>query len=403
MDNIKCLILGSDANAYYMARCYHEAYNKKAHLIGTRELSFTKYTNILTIEYKPLWDELEFVKALNLYATNNKDYKILVISTNETYSEFLASNKDKLKDNLIFANQDSKVLHTLTNKELFYKTYEGKGLVFPSTYYLDVLKDNKIPNMKYPIVIKPANVVIYNHLSFEGKNKIYKVNDKEECERIISIIKKSGYDDRLILQEFIPGDDSYLYDAVCYVGKDKKVKLLSFAEIGIQERTRSMVGNAACLINGLNLYNGPVKEMRESIIKFMEELGMNGFYEFDMKYDYRDNTFKVLEINARQGRCSYYLTPMGANLVEVLMDDLVLNKKLEYRELNQKVLLSFVPKNIIKKYVVNKEFIKEALGMWGSRVSPMIYKKDTSIKRFLMLRKRLWHYNKEYKNSYWEE
>ena len=34
--------------------------------------------------------------------------------------------------------------------------------------------------------------------------------------------------------------------------KDKKVKLVSFAQIGLQEHTSNMVGNAACLINGFN-------------------------------------------------------------------------------------------------------------------------------------------------------
>ena len=50
--DFEILILGSDANAYYMARCAHEAYHKKAHLIGKDPLSFTKYSNILTIEYQ---------------------------------------------------------------------------------------------------------------------------------------------------------------------------------------------------------------------------------------------------------------------------------------------------------------------------------------------------------------
>ena len=71
--------------------------------------------------------------------------------------------------------------------------------------------------MTYPAVIKPSNVVMYNHLKFAGKNKIYKVNSKEELERIIKNIKNSGYNDKLIIQEFIPGGDDCLFDSVVYV------------------------------------------------------------------------------------------------------------------------------------------------------------------------------------------
>ena len=42
------LILGTDANAYYMARCCYEEYKIKPHLIGQRRLAFTKFSNILT-------------------------------------------------------------------------------------------------------------------------------------------------------------------------------------------------------------------------------------------------------------------------------------------------------------------------------------------------------------------
>ena len=105
------LILGCDANAYYMARCCHEAYHKKPHLIGTKRLSFVKYSNIFTIEYKDIWDEKIFVKTLNEYANNsNNNNKVLVISTNETYSEFLANNINILDKKLIFQNITNEIM-----------------------------------------------------------------------------------------------------------------------------------------------------------------------------------------------------------------------------------------------------------------------------------------------------
>ena len=401
--DFEILILGSDANAYYMARCAYEAYHKKAHLIGKDRLAFTKYSNILTIEYQEkLWDEKEFVKILNCYAKEHP-CKILVVSTNETYSIFLARNREKIQENLIYPRQDEKILESLTNKEKFYKTYKNSELVFPETHYFDVLKNTVIPSLKYPIVLKPSNVVEYNHLKFEDKHKIYKLYSEEEVEKTILQIKEAGYKDRLILQEFVQGDDSFLFDSVVYVDKKGKCKVISFAQIGLQERSKTMVGNAATLINGENTFDGNVDEMKKSILSFMEKLGMNGFYEFDMKYDLREKKFKVLEINARQGRCSYYITPLGANLVQVLVEDLIEKKELPFRDLKEKCLLSFVPKGIAKKYIGNEDFKRETLKLWKQRVSPMECKEDRNIKRFLMMKKRLWHYRIEYKNSYWEE
>lgn len=399
------LILGSDANAYYMARCTHEAYNKKAYLIGKEPLSFTKYSNILEIQYeKRLWEEEQFVKILNQFAITHKTKKILTISTNETYIEFLIKNRNRLAKNLIYTMPTLETLLTLTNKEKFYKTYKNSLLEFPETVYFDCSKNTIIPSsLNFPVILKPANVVAFNHLSFEGKNKIYKINDIKELENTIQKIKNSGYSDCLVIQEYIVGDDSNLFDAVVYVDRKRKVKLISFAQIGLQERTKTMVGNAAVLINGINTTNGDSKKMIKNINKFMESIQYHGFAEFDLKYDIRTNSFKVLEINARQGRSSYYVSALGVNLVKMLVDDLIYQIEIEEKILTEKILLTFVPKRIIKKYIENQMLKKEALTLWKKKkmVSPMIYKKDKNIKRFLMLKKRLWNYHKEYKNSYW--
>ena len=102
------------------------------------------------------------------------------------------------------------------------------------------------------------------------------------------------------------------------------------------------------MINGYNQF-GNNSEMINKIKTFMEDIGYQGFAEFDMKYDYRDNKYKVLEINARQGRCSYYIAPLGYNLVKVLVDDLINNKEMHFEVIDEEALLSFVPKGIIKQ------------------------------------------------------
>lgn len=401
--NFEILIVGTDANAYYMARCFHEAYNRKATLLGKTPMIYTKYTNILNVIYNDkIWTEDGFLEALEDFRKQHPGKKILLISSNETYAEFISRNKDKIHEQFVHNYPNIDIINSLIMKETFYKTYENSVLDFPKTVYYDCNVRNEInDDFTYPVIIKPSNVIEYNHISFEGKNKIYKVDTKEQLIDVVNKIATNGYKDTLILQEFIPGDDSYLFDSVVYCGKDKKVKFISFAQIGLQEHSRTMVGNAAVLINGFNQY-GDNSKMIETIKTFMENIGYQGFAEFDMKYDYRDKKYKVLEINARQGRCSYYISPLGYNLVQTLVDDLIENKEMNFKVIDDEVLLSFVPKGVLKKYIKNETFKKIALSLWKKGVvNPVRYKKDTDFKRKLLLARRHFDYYKEYKNGVW--
>lgn len=402
--DFEILIAGTDANAYYMARCYHEAYNKKATLLGKTPMIYTKYTNILNVIYNDkIWTEQGFLDAIENFRKQHPNKKILLISSNETYAAYISKNKDNIDKQFVFNYPNIDIINSLIMKETFYKTYENSVLDFPTTIYYDCSNPTEIENkFTYPVIIKPSNVIEYNHISFEGKNKIYKVDSFEDMKKIVNTIVENGYKDTLILQEFIPGDDSYLFDSVVYCGKDKKVKLVSFAQIGLQEHSKTMVGNAAVLINGYNQY-GDNSEMINTIKTFMENIGYQGFAEFDMKYDYRDKKFKVLEINARQGRCSYYIAAAGYNLVKVLADDLIYNKHMDFTIIDKEILLSFVPKGVLKKYITNETFKKKALSLWNKQVvNPLKYKRDTNFKRKLLLTRRHIDYYKEYKNGVWK-
>lgn len=406
--SFKALILGNDINAYYLARCYHELTGRKADLIGieipgSKPFAYTRFTNILNIKYvKDFWDESIFLNTLEEYYEENKNEPILLVSSNETYSNFIARNKDTLKEKFYFSYPSEELQATLVNKEKFYKTYSKSVLDLPKTVYYDCKSDKPLKKkLTYPVIVKPANVILFKHITFAGKKKIYRLNSLEEVNKVISYFKKGGYDDTLIIQEYIPGDDSHLFDAVVYVDKFHKTKLVSFAQIGLQEHTPGMIGNAAVIINGYSEYDGVDKQI-EKIVTFMDEIGYQGFAEFDMKYDERTKEFKVMEINARQGRCSYYITPCGYNLIEVLAKDLIFNEKIEFKIIDSEQLETFVPKSVAKKYITNEKYRKKALELWKKRVNPLHYGKDTSFLRKLLLIKIRLNYIKQYKENRWD-
>ena len=401
--NFTLLIVGMDANAYYMARCYHELTQKKAYLIGKNPIWFTQYSKIVnTNYYENMWNEEEFIKILNNFYEEHKLEKILLVSATENYIELISKNKEILKDKFYFNYSNIDIIKTLSNKELFYKKYMDNGIIdLPKTIYYNLKKDQKLDiNFSYPLIIKAANVVEYRKLHFEGQNKIYKVKSKEELEKIINTIKIGGYQDTLIIQEYIEGDDSCLFDSVIYADTKGSVKRITLAQIGLQEHKKDLVGNAAVLINGYNQYEE--KNIIERIKQFSEYIGITGFAEFDLKYDKKSNDYKLLEINPRQGRSSYYLTSLGCNLIEILKKDLIDKEPLKYQVLNKEVLLSYVPKKIIKKYILNEEYKNKALKMYKSHINPIKYNKDFSLKRNYLLLKKDKRYYKDFKNGYWE-
>ena len=403
MDNVKVLIVGSDANAYYMARCAHEAFDKKPHVISKTPWFFTDYSKIFTIEYHDdLWDEKKFVKYINDYSNANSDSRILLVCCNDTYVEYLSKNQTKLNKNLYFARHKPENLASFQDKEKFYKTYANSTLDFAETKYFDVKKDTNVPKMTYPIVVKPTNVIKYSHLSFKGKKKIYRLENENELKECIKTIKASGYDDKLILQEYIEGDDTYMFDCVVYVDHNNKVSLQSFAQVGLQDQSAGAIGNLTCILNGYcSFENAPVQKAKQKIKEFFETHEYSGFADADIKYDKKSNTFKILEINARQGRGSYYVSACGYNLIKVMVDDLIFGKTFDYVDLNKEQLLTFVPKNIIKKYIHNKKVRDKALQLWKTRVNPLVYKKDNRLMRKYIIKRRQLAYNKAYKNPYW--
>lgn len=402
--DINVLIIGTDINAYYMARCYHELTGKKVDLIGKAPMAFTSVSKITNIQIEEnLWDSQVFVNTLINYAKNKKiSNKILLIATNDNYVKLIAKNKGLLEKYYVFNYPDIEIVNNLLVKETFYEKYKNMGLDMPKTLIYKCNQNDDINRIKkqfkeYPIIIKPSDGVEYHHLE-TVLDKVYKVYDEQELKAVILKIEKAGYNNNLIIQEFIPGDDSALFDSIFYVGKNKKAQIATFAQIGLQEHTPTGIGNCTVLVNGYNEH-GYKEELVYKLKEFLEKIGYQGFAEFDMKYDVRDGKYKVLEINPRQSRSGYYVAACGHNLVEYLIDDLINEKQKEFKIIKNKYVLSFVPFKVIKKYIFNEELKNEIIKLKKEKkiINPLRYENDRSFNRikYLFLRDR--NYIKKYK------
>ena len=402
------LILGSDFNAYYMARCYHEIYNRKVDVIAKRDLGVVSYSSIVNFKQDPDLETNEgFVKALNEYARQKDLDKIILIATSDELVRLVIENQNKLDEKYVHNYPSLEILDKILVKDTFYETFTDCEFDIPKTYNYPCgqnqkIEEEKVEELKYPLIVKPGNNIEYHLHKFEGMYKVFKVNTRQELQEVVDKIEASGYKSNLVIQEFIPGDDYSLFDSIFYCSKDKKVQLMTFAQIGLQERNPGGIGNATVLVNGFNEHGYDTKIL-ENLKTFMERIGYQGFAEFDLKYDERDGKYKVLEINPRQARSSYYLAFGGYNLVQYLIDDLIYHKEKPATIMTEKLALSFVPNSVIKKYVTSKPLRDELIKLIKEKkiVNPLKYKKDKSLRRKIYLIMKDINYKKKYKQYKW--
>ena len=74
---------------------------------------------------------------------------------------------------------------------------------------------------------------------------------------------------------------------------------------------------------------------------------------------------------------------------------------MKFQKVDKEQLISFVPKSVVKKYIVNETYKQKVLDLWKTRVSPLSYKKDNGLMRKLVLMKIDNNYRKAYKRNVW--
>ena len=381
------VLFAGDINVYSMARAFHEAYGIKPKAYGKFPTGPCYLSEIMDYDAVGDVDTQEgFMRTLGEFSRQHEDEKILVVGCGDSYVRLISANKKNLPDNVIAPYIDVDLMDELINKERFYELCDRVGLDHPATfvYRKEMGKDFELP-FSAPYIIKPSSGIKYWEHPFETQKKVYCVNTREELESVIDDIYGAGYPDSLIIQDFVPGDDSFMRVLTCYSDRNAKVKLMCLGHVLLEEHTPHGIGNHAVIIT----------EYQEALCaKFkalLEELNYVGFSNFDIKYDSRDDKFKVFEINTRQGRSNYYVTGAGANLAEYLVTDYIDRMDIPERIVRNESLWMVVPEAVAFSYVHGRGYHEKMkrLISEGKCVNPLIYPEDKGFKHRLAIRKNL--------------
>ncbi|MGB5823486.1 MAG: ATP-grasp domain-containing protein [Proteocatella sp.] len=388
------VLMGNDINVYSMARAFHEEYNLKSTVFCKSISGPCNNSTILELHADPKMDTKEiFLNNINAFAKENIDKTIILIGCGDSYVEVISKNLKELNENIIATYMEFSIIEPITDKKTFYEICKVNGIDFPSTfvYEKNTPRDSKL-EFSAPYIIKPSDSVEYWRYPFEGQDKVFLVETKEELVNIVNKIFNSGYSKGIIIQEFIPGDDTNMRVMTSYSDKNGKVKFMALGHVLLEEHTPKGIGNHAVIINEYN------EELYEKYRVLLENLNYRGFSNFDIKFDERDGKYKAFEINPRQGRSNYYVTNSGFNLAKMVVDEYIYGENVEGMiTVSNEKLWMVIPKPVAFKYIRHEKYKQAMKKLIAEKqyVNPLFYEKDKSAKRTLsILKSQLSHFVK---------
>ena len=300
------LLFGGDINVYSVARAFHEAYGVKSVCYGKFASGPAYGSSIIDYRVCPKnEDPATFRENVANAAKEFEGKTVLVIGCGDSYVKLAAENKDSFPDNCIAATVSGEMINDLINKEKFYALCDKHGIDHPGTfvYSKEMGHDFELP-FPAPYICKPANGVAYWEHPFEGNEKVFTCPDRANLEAVLDKVYAAGYPDTMIIQDYVPGDDSFMRVLTCYSDRNAKVKLMCLGHVLLEEHTPHGIGNHAVILTEVN------RELCEKVKAFLEEIGYVGFSNFDIKYDQRTGKYQFFEINCRQGRSNFYVPPL---------------------------------------------------------------------------------------------
>ena len=370
------VLLGADLNCYSVARAFHEAYGVISYAFGRYSLGTTKYSKIVRFQAVENADTAEvLIPTLEKFAKEHPDTLLILIGCTDAYADLIIQNKEALSRYYFCSCPKADLAKQLISKEAFYGMCDQYGMDYPKTVIIKNANEiNKLDSLPfgYPVILKPSSSIRYWQNPFDGMKKVYKADSADDAKHIAQTIFSSGYDDSLIIQDFIPGDDSHMYVLTAYSNQNAEVKMMCLGHVLLEEHTPKGIGNHVAILTEYH------EALMKTVKNFLETVGYTGVANFDIKFDSRDGKFKIFEINLRQGRSNFYVTHSGANIAKLLVCDArgELNGKTAYMKIP--AFWHTVPKKIIYSYIKDENVLKTVKELVKNRktTSSLFYRPD---------------------------
>lgn len=354
------VILGSDFCCYSYIRCFWEAYGVKPIVLASADIKSVRsrlcdYRVIPGIDRPEVClPELERLGD-ELIAAGKIPF---LVGCGDHYARLVSENKPQIEERWYTPYLDFELLDDITQKERFYEICEEIGVPYPKTVYLDCGDKTATVDdggFMYPVIAKPSNSAAWHYAEFEGQQKVYLIHSREQLEALYKQLQETTYDKLLIVQEFIPGDDTQIRILSSYLDAAGDPVFMVGGRVMVEDHSPTAIGNPAVIVSE------QLDAVSDDALRFMRHVGYRGMANFDVKYDERDGTYKFFEINTRPGRSSDFVRQAGINFAQVQVDDVLMGEKRPRISNTKPFIYTTVPPYVVKRSIDDDAIRRQVL------------------------------------------
>lgn len=378
------VIIGGDTGVYGIGRSFHEAFGCRCIVVSSAPTEAIRRSVFFDLEIiPPRLGDAELLAVLLGIAAANPGRELVLMANHDLFSAFIARNYEALKAHYAVPFPSLEVVDGVTDKAIFARICGELGIATPGTVEVDFSEASKnnwqspaIP-FDFPVVAKAARGDAYDELSFEGKRKIWFIESPEELKQLWQTLITAGFTDTFLVQELIPGDNTYMRSVTAYVDSRGEMTLIGSARVLLEDHDPTLIGNPVAMVTE------PFEELWEDARRILQASNYRGFANFDVKIDPRDGRALFFEVNPRIGRNNWYMTAAHANPMSVMVADLVDAIECEPIEARTEVLYTLVPHSLLLRYIRDEELRARVQGIIdrGDAFNPLEYGAETDLKR----------------------
>lgn len=219
-----------------------------------------------------------------------EDQKPVLFVTSDDYLPSLAQHRTRLEEALLLNIPATATLTCIADKYGQYQLARRAGVAVPATFAMKGAEDveelrDQIP---FPVFIKARDVTTWRRI-VGGNVKGFVAQTPDELETRLQALAARGLE--ALVQEIIPGPDSNVYMACCYVSRTGEL-IRAFALRKLRQQPPGFgFGSLA-----VSVHDEAVLALGR---QFLESMDYRGIGAIELKRDERDDRLKLIELNAR--------------------------------------------------------------------------------------------------------